>query len=197
MQQTVPFHSHKKATFYVLAAENTEHCCRGYQNNISCMLTIRKPYPRSLQWVTTIYMFSLGTHLLVNDEEATESHALGRQHVVLLHDLTLQVGDQRVCQVAHPALVAVCSAANSRSTSIYLCTALMPGGNPQLRLARQVQQQLRRKVTRCHLHASGTYCMDKGYSLKVWLSTHLSEPTQDGRMVSPQTLQGPVQQLKG
>ncbi len=48
-------------------------------------------------------------HLLVNDEEATKGNAVGGQHIVLLHNLTLQVRDEGVCQVTHSSLVAVCT----------------------------------------------------------------------------------------
>ncbi len=64
----------------------------------------------------------LGACLLVNDEEAAERHALGRQHIVLLHNLALQVGHQRVSQVSHTALVAVCSTETDRSCSEPLFT---------------------------------------------------------------------------
>ncbi len=50
----------------------------------------------------------LASHLLVNEEEATEGNAFWRQHIVLLHNLALQVGHQWVCKVTNTALVAVC-----------------------------------------------------------------------------------------
>lgn len=50
----------------------------------------------------------LASHLLVDEEEATEGNAFWRQHIVLLHNLALQVGHQWVCKVTNTALVAVC-----------------------------------------------------------------------------------------
>jgi len=48
-----------------------------------------------------------GAHLLVDDKQAAQRDAVGREHVVARRDLAFQVRDQRVRQVAHAALVPV------------------------------------------------------------------------------------------
>ena len=52
-------------------------------------------------------------HLLVNDEKAAQGNAIRGQHIVLLHNLALQVRHQGVCEVTHSTLVAVCTAQQS------------------------------------------------------------------------------------
>ena len=48
-------------------------------------------------------------YLLVNDEKAAQSNAIRSQDVVLLHDLALKVGHQRVGKITHASLVTVCA----------------------------------------------------------------------------------------
>ena len=70
-------------------------------------------------------------HLLVNDEQATKGNAVGGQHIVLLHNLALQVRDKGVCQVTHSSLVAVCTRQKLSviaSLFVYLMRPIAPSG---------------------------------------------------------------------
>ena len=75
---------------------------------------MRPQHARSLTQQSS--MLERGARLLVNDEEATQRDALLTEHAVLDADLALKVADQRVVEVAHAALLPVCTMPWTRQT---------------------------------------------------------------------------------